>query len=214
MALIDVALNEEQLICHAPAMGPLHIDRTDPSAEENATMVQIWKDHCEAMDCGEEAAAWFSDYLKTPCRLVKMPDNSYRYVDKHYSSGQETVAFSDGFPILLISQASLDDLNNRLEQALPMLRFRPNMVVSGCEPYAEDSWQQLQPKEGGKPLQVVKSCSRCAIPSIDIDTGERDNSTLRALRYRRKDGVIYFGQNLLCEPGEFYQLGQALRINQ
>lgn len=112
---------------------------------------------------------------------------------------------------MLISEASLADLNNRLEQPLPMLRFRPNLVVSGCEPYAEDQWWRI--RIGGLTFRVVKPCSRCVIPTINPETGEKGVEPLRTLsQYRRDGNKVYFGQNLLHDGTGELKLGMAAEV--
>jgi len=212
MALIEVGLSVEHIEFNAPGMGAISLAKGQESTA-GLINVQVWRDHCDAVDCGDVAAQWFSEYLKTPCRLAVMPDSTRRYVDKDYCSEDQTVGFADGFPMLLISEASLEDLNARLRQPVPMLRFRPNVVVSGCEAFAEDGWQQLTGQDGGTPT-VAKSCARCIIPSIDFTTGKQDSEVLQVLRkFRlRDDGLFYFGQNLLCQDGCNYQVGQVLTV--
>ncbi|WP_428622712.1 MOSC domain-containing protein [Sedimenticola sp.] len=194
MALIRTALTPGGLRLSAPDMPDLDVDfDPQPSAEET---VQVWGDHCVARSAGETAAHWLSRYLAIDCRLFFMPEQTQRPVDPSYANPQDRVGFADGFPFLLISQASLDDLNSRLDEAVPMIRFRPNLVVSGCEPYAEDSWRRI--RIGEMTFRVAKPCSRCAIPTINPETGEKGVEPLRTLnRYRREGNQVYFGQNLL-----------------
>ena len=121
------------------------------------------------------------------------------------------MGFADGFPLLLISQASLDDLNGRLAAPVPMLRFRPNLVVTGTAPYAEDRWRRI--RIGGMTFRVVKPCSRCVITPLDPDTGERDLNTLAALaEYLRRDNKVYFGQNLLYAAGGTVTVGDSVEV--
>ena len=172
------------------------IDVIVPGSTAQSCTVKVWSDSVAAVDAGDEAALWLADRLETNCRLVYMPQNSNRPVDSRYAMANETVGFADAFPVLLISQASLDDLNSRLETPVPMNRFRPNLVVSGCEPFAEDSWSRI--RVGEVEFDLVKPCDRCVMPSIDQATAQRDKNINRVLAsYRRRDGKIYFGQNLL-----------------
>ncbi len=158
--------------------------------------VRVWDDVLSASAAGPAADRWLSEFLALPCRLVSLPDHVARPVDPDYAGPSDQVGFADGFPFLLISQASLDDLNSRLERPLPMLRFRPNLVVSGCDPYAEDRWRRL--RIGDLEFRIAKPCSRCIIPTIDPATAQRSAEPLRTLRgYRRRDNKIYFGQNLV-----------------
>jgi uncharacterized protein YcbX len=172
-----------------------------PGGEAPRRRVRVWADEVLAADAGEEAAVWFSRHLQKPCRLVYMPDETVRQVDGVYASAGETIGFADGFPLMLISQASLEDLNGRLPSPVPMNRFRPNLVVAGCEPFAEDGWRRIA--IGGMVFDIAKPCARCAVPSIVQESGERDPHINRVLAgYRRFDGKIHFGQNLLYQrPG-------------
>jgi uncharacterized protein YcbX len=165
-------------------------------------LVTVWMDSVPAVDAGNEVALWLHEALGFEARLVYMPDDSQRLVDGAYASAGETVSFADGFPLLLISQAALDLLNSKLGQGVPMNRFRPNLVVDGCEPHAEDEWQKI--RIGEMEFVVAKPCARCAVPSIDQATGEKDSEILRVLAdYRRFEDPeggprqVFFGQNLL-----------------
>jgi uncharacterized protein YcbX len=171
--------------------------------------VRVWEDECEAVAPDPAADAWLSDFLGQPCRLVRMPDDIRRPVDASYGAPTDQVGFADGFPLLLISQASLDHLNARLATPLPMVRFRPNLVVAGTAPHEEDSWRRI--RIGDCTLRVAKPCSRCIIPTIDPTTAQRSSEPLRTLMgYRRRDNKIFFGQNLLHDgPAE---LAEGMRV--
>ena len=123
------------------------------------------------------------------------------------------MAFADGFPLLLISQASLDDLSARVGRPLEMLRFRPNLVVQGSAAFAEDSWKRI--RIGALEFEVVKGCSRCVLTTIDPQTGERsaDREPLTTLKtYRERDGEVYFGQNLLPRGIGELQVGMPVEV--
>jgi uncharacterized protein YcbX len=173
--------------------------------------VQVWGDRVAALAPDGAADAWLSRQLGRPCRLVCQPADGVRRVDPGYGRPGDQVGFADGFPLLLTSQASLDDLNGRLATPVETRRFRPNLVVAGCEPYEEDRWRRI--RIGGLSLRVVKPCSRCPIPTIDPDTGERGAEPLRTLMgYRRRDSKVYFGQNLIHDgPGELAE-GMELEV--
>jgi hypothetical protein len=174
--------------------------------------VQIWNDICDAISLRDEVNQWFSQFLDTCCQLVYMPENSLRLVDPHYATHNELVSFADGFPFLLISEASLQDLNERLDEPVPMNRFRPNLVVSGCEAFAEDAWRQI--RIGSIPFQVAKPCSRCVITMVDQTQGIRGKEPLQTLaQYRRWDGQIWFGQNLIQEKLGMLQVGDSVEID-
>jgi len=196
MALIETALDDQYLRLNAPGMSELSISLIDRSGEEVSAVV--WHDRVKAIDCGTEAAEWFSSFLGLSCRLVQMHQDFDRPTDPTYTptslSGQ--VTFADGFPLLLISEASLADLNARLAEPLPMNRFRPNIVVTGCAAFAEDSWQKMQ--IGEVLFYGVKPCSRCMITTIDQNTGINAKEPLLTLAsYRFDRGKIFFGQNLI-----------------
>jgi len=182
-----------------------------PGARAEKCRVKVWGDEVSAVDGGDDVAAWLTARLDLKCRLVYIPDDSSRPVDGNYARAGETVGFADAFPLLLISQASLDDLNHRMETPVPMNRFRPNLVVAGCEPFAEDSWKKI--RIGEVEFDVAKPCSRCVIPSIDQATGEKDKNINRVLAsFRRRDGKIYFGQNLLYQEAGILRLSQSLEV--
>lgn len=195
MCLIQPLLIENGIQLTAQGMTDLII--TIPDTSETQT-VTVWEDNCQAYDAGVEAALWLSEFLSTDCKLVYFPDDEFRQVDLKYAKLGERTAFSDGFPLLLISQASLDDLNQRMEQPIPMARFRPNLVVSGCDAYEEDQWKRI--KIGEVTFRLVKPCSRCIIPNIDIETAKRSNEPARTLStFRRIGNQVYFGQNVIAE---------------
>jgi len=191
-----------------PLQLPLQVPEREPRK------VSIWRDQCDAIPVGEEADAWFSEYLGMACQLVRMTDDLVRGVDANFGQPGDEVSFADGFPLLLLSEASLQDLNSRLEKALSMRRFRPNLVVDGEQPYAEDNWQRL--RVGEVEFAGVKNCSRCVFTTIDPDTGIKhpDKEPLRTLSsYRRRpEGGVYFGQNLIPRSGGVIHVGDAVEI--
>lgn len=195
MVLIKAHVEKGCLSLSAPGLPDLQISAA--GRELASVRVKIWRDECEAQPSGAEADAWFSEFLEQECRLVYLPSGSMRQVDQDYARRDDQVGFADGFPFLLISQASLDDLNQRLPDPLPMERFRPNLVISGCDAYAEDSWRRI--RIGELILRVVKPCSRCIIPTIDPVTGRRqgDEPLKTLLQYRKQGNKVMFGQNLL-----------------
>jgi hypothetical protein len=141
-----------------------------------------------------------------------MPESTFRPVNSHYATDNEQVSFTDGFPFLLISEASLQDLNKRLDEPVPMNRFRPNLVVSGCEAFAEDSWRQI--RIGSISFNVVKPCERCVITTVDQALGIRGKEPLQTLsQYRRQNGKILFGQNLIHTSLGALQVGDSVEIN-
>lgn len=176
----------------------------------------VWRDQVDVVEVSPAASKILSDYLQTPCRLVTMAEGENRLLDENYlKSGVEEVSFADGFPFLLISQASLDDLNSRLESPVPMDRFRPNIVVTGCAPYEEDTWKAIQ--IGDIIFDVLKPCARCTITTTDQETGDRDKergkNPLKALaRYRNTEKGILFGMNMVHRSVGRVCVGDAVRI--
>ena len=192
--LVSTHLSDEQLTVSAPGMPDLRI----PLRQENGNPinVSVWGDKNKGAPVGEEADRWFGEFLKFRCRLVSKPDDDPQLVDSAYVRNGDQVGFADGFAFLLISEASLEDLNSRLEDPLPMNRFRPNFVVKGCDPYAEDGWDRL--RIGGVTFRVAEACPRCAISRTGQKTGTRGKEPLRTLAtYRRFNGEVFFGRNLI-----------------
>jgi uncharacterized protein YcbX len=208
MCLIDTGLTDSGIALSTAEMQPLKVDI--PTAA-NMSKVKVWEDECNAYDAGDEAANWLSQFLNVSCRLVYFPDNEFRQVDLDYANEGDKTAFSDGFPLLLISKASLDDLNNRLDNPITMNRFRPNIVVQGCQPYAEDSWKKI--KIGNIVYSIVKPCSRCVIPSINPETAEReDEPTKTLITYRKRDNKIFFGQNVIAQANGQIEVDMPVEI--
>ena len=174
-------------------------------------LVEVWDDRVRSVDMGDDVATWLSDILGQYCRLVYMPNEVERQVDVAFGQVGDIVSFADGFSLLLISQASLDALNSRLSLPITMERFRPNIVVEGCEPFAEDSWQRI--KCGDIEFDIVKPCARCAIPSIDPETAERASEPWKTLsQFRRSKGQVYFGQNLVHRGEGDLSVGDRIQL--
>ena len=195
LVLVTVEEQGAGILLSAEGMASLAVPF--PRESEAAPLkVQVWKDTCQVLWAGKEADDWLSRYLGVECRLAWMPDNFLRQVDRDYAEVGDQVSFADGFPFLLISEASLDDLNSRLETPVPMHRFRPNIVIRGCDPYEEDRWDRI--RIGDIEFSVAKPCSRCVMTTVDSQTGVKTGEPLRTLAsYRRQDKGIMFGQNLI-----------------
>ncbi len=195
MALIELQAVGSEWRLSAPGLPPLQFQ---PSTTGESLEVVVWSDYCQATDQGTAVSDWFSKYLNLPCRLVRISDHHPRLVDRNYAvSPTDQVGFADGFPLLLISTASLADLNDRLGTELSMDRFRPNIVIEGCAPYEEDYWKRI--RIGSWECDVVKPCARCTITTVDPLTAVRGKEPLLTLaKYRQLPplGVI-FGQNAI-----------------
>ncbi len=180
--------------------------KLDGGARINA---RVWEDEVELLPGTEPVHRWFSEALQRPLRLAYMPDSTVRATDPKYA--EASVALNDAFPALIISQASLDDLNARLETPVPMDRFRPNFVVSGGQPFQEDGWGRFA--MGDAPFQNVKPCARCVIPNTDQQTGGRQQEPLRTLAGYRSDGnKVLFGVNAIFEAGGLVNVGDVVSI--
>lgn len=184
--------------------------------QQQVVPVNIWDDQVAAYDQGDDWADWFSRWLGAQVRLVYMPPQPLRPVDADYAKTPAYVGFADGFPLLLLGEASLQYLNSFLPFNLVMERFRPNIVVSGSKPFAEDGWRKLRAGDVG--LDVVKPCSRCVIPTIDPQTAQKQREVWQMLQQQRRgeDGKIYVGQNVLhrleCAASAVLHIGQPLII--
>jgi uncharacterized protein YcbX len=173
--------------------------------------VIIWDDICNAMVYPQRFTDWFTRLLETPCQLVYMDDTVRREVDKKYAFRHEITSFSDGFPLLMIGQSSLDDLNTRLPYPIPINRFRPNLVFEGGYPFQEDEMSVFE--VNGLEYKAVKPCARCIIPTIDQETGiQYEEPTKTLASYRLKDKKILFGQNVLVSSIGTISVGDEIHL--
>lgn len=176
-------------------------------------VVTIWNDRCLAVDQGDAVADWLERALGVPARLVRLADRFVRPVDPLYAvRPTDQLHFGDGFPLLLLNQASLDDLNRRMGAPLPVDRFRPNIVVRGAEAYAEDGWRQLRIGEGT--FHVVKPCSRCAVTQVDQETGAQGKEPLRTLASYRLTPAkqVLFGHYLIHAGDGVIRVGDPVDV--
>lgn len=209
LSLIRPTLTFAQLTVDAPGMQSL----TLPLAPDDAArvQVQVWSSSVSAVTMGTLARQWFSDFLGTSAQLVRMDDHSQRIANPDYAPPNTPLSFADGYPILLLSDASLDQLNTKLTETLPMNRFRPNLVVRGTEPHAEDGWSTL--RIGDVILDVVKPCDRCTVTTIDQATGISAKEPLTTLAtYRRRGNKVYFGQNVVHQGIGTLRVGDDVEI--
>lgn len=208
MVRLGVTLNAEGIRLHW-GDAALDVATPAPGMERDVT---VWDDAVRARDAGDEPANWLSARLGAAVRLVHMPEDCRRMVDRQFARGGETVSFADGFPLLLVSDAALDSLNARLSEPVCLDRFRANLVVAGCEAHAEDGWKRL--RIGDVEFDVAKPCARCAVPSLDQETGDKHPELLRVLSsYRRgEDRQVYFGQNLLYSGRGRVSVGDPVEV--
>jgi uncharacterized protein len=217
MALIRPTLRASDVVLRAPGMLALHLQL---DAVEGDCKVRVWNDSVDAFDMGDLAAQWFSDFLGQPLRLARFDPDVRRLASAEWTKEIESrTAFADGFPLLVTSSASLNELNRRLAEAghdaVPMQRFRPNIVIDGLtDAHGEDFIDTLtiESADGPVVLKLVKPCGRCTIPDVNPATAEQGHAvadTMRAYRANERiGGALAFGQNAVIVAG----VGHRLRV--
>ncbi len=227
MATISTEIKENGLQVSAENFEDLAI--SFESEESGKTVkVRVWQSVCDALVTEKSVNEWFSEVLQTNCKLVYMPESSERSINKSFDKNNDIVSFADGYPLLVIGENSLNNLNEKLADKIPMNRFRPNLIVSGSAPFAEDSWVKI--KIGETVFRSSKPCARCVITTIDqkegVFTGKEPLKTLAAYRmakdvfpenYAELDldkTAVLFGQNLIAENfGEIVKIGDKIEIS-
>ncbi len=177
--------------------------------ESSPISAMIWHDTVEVFEVNRDLSKWFSEMLGSDCRLVGFPEQNERPVDRNYAFDNEQVSLADAYPLLIIGQNSLDDLNERMNMPLPMNRFRPNIAFEGQQPFEEDEWKDFT--IGNCQFTAVKPCARCTIPTVDQATAAKGKEPLATLStYRQRNNKIYFGQNLLVKRTGTIRVGDAI----
>ena len=195
------------------AQGFEALDVAVPDPDTDLRGVTIWRDTLRVPDAGDAAADWLSRFVEKPVRLVHVPLPRARTTEAGYGRDDDQVAFADGYPLLLIGQASLDDISHKVGRPLDMLRFRPNLVIEGSEAFAEDGWKRI--RIGDVEFRVVKSCSRCILTTVDPHTGVRDEQReplATLMTYRKQENGTMFGQNLVNEGNGVLEVGMPVTI--
>ncbi|GAB2816591.1 MOSC N-terminal beta barrel domain-containing protein [Comamonas piscis] len=220
MVLVQPAIADGVMTVTAPGMEPLTVDMAFDGPERP---VRVWDDQVAGLQAPDAVNAWFSAFLQTECYLVRMAPQALRLSSKKWTRGVDApTQFADGFPVLVLSQASVEELNARLTQAgeVPVVaeRFRANIVVDGFQSHDEDRIESLSVQQGGPgsqqwaDLPLVKPCARCPIPDIDPATAASGTSvtdTLQTYRHdARLDGAVTFGMNAYVPAGT----GGVLRV--
>jgi hypothetical protein len=210
MAMLQTEISGENLVVfHKKQPGDSLKLLLDP-VPENTVRVKVWADECIAWHISH-ADAWFTSKLSRPCRLVYMPATTKRLVDRQYAFDNEITGFADAFPLLMIGQESLNDLNSRLSETLPMDRFRPNIVFEGGLPYEEDTMAAFSINQ--MDFFGVKPCSRCVITTINQQTAEKSHEPLKIMStYRMINNKLYFGQNVLHKGWGIIKIGDPIEI--
>jgi len=210
LTLIRAVPTGDALHLRAPDMPEL---RLAPALDLARLTVEVWGSRVAARVADAAADAWISTFLGVPVRFAHMDADCLRAVDPDHSRPGDIVSFADGYPLLLISQAALDLLNSKLAQPVPMLRFRPSLVIAGTAPHAEDGWKRV--RIGGIEFDVAKPCIRCVFTTVDFERGAFDPSgePLRALlTYRRTPKGVSFGQNLIPRGTGALRVGDAVEV--
>ena len=188
--------SSETLQLSAPGMTPLKID-VRQELGTSVLPISVWKADCFALEQGKAASQWLSSYLGGDLRLLRISEQAEHgraVIPKDNYDGQMSVAFADMFPFLLISTASLEELNGRLDKPIAMNRFRPSIVIDGCEPFEEDKWRSI--RIGPIRMLIDSPCARCVLVTIDQETAEKGLEPLKELaKFRKQDGnKTMFGQ--------------------
>jgi uncharacterized protein len=214
MALIGTAIEDSRLRLSAPGLPDME---ADAAHRGERLRVKVWNDECWGIDAGAAAAEWLSRFLGRELRLVSFDATAPRDCEQGWlGDAQATTQFADAYPLLVISEASLADLNARMPRALPMNRFRPNIVVNGVEPFAEDGIRELRGE--GFAIRPVKPCTRCVITTTEQSSGERDGEeplrTLKGYRWDASLRGVAFGQNAIVTggAGQWLAEGQELEV--
>jgi len=211
MALFSTSIEGDQIVITHKNSPSEKLVLPASIQDGNPVSVTIWNDRCQALEAPPEFNQWISAHLGILCKLVYMPRTEHRRVNPKYAIGEEITSFSDAYPILTIGQASLDELNSRLEKPLPMNRFRPNIVFTGGHPFEEDEMAEFD--IGNIRFYGVKLCDRCVVTTINQETTEKGKEPLKTLSgYRLKDNNVYFGQNLLHRGSGSIRVGDPITI--
>jgi uncharacterized protein YcbX len=214
LALLKTSIsNDKLLVTHSPTNNSITLP-LKPEEDNSVSKVIIWDDECIAVKVSDEADEFFSDAVGINCSLVYMPDKERRIVDrqKKYVEDEHIVSFADGYPFLIIGQSSLDELNKRLEEPIPINRFRPNFVFTGGEAFEEDNWKDFT--IGEIKFRAVKPCARCVITTTDQQTAERYKEPLKTLStFRKFDNKVLFGMNLISYSQGNVKVGDKISIH-
>jgi len=179
--------------------------------DEDRIEVRVWHDTVLACRIGGDVSTKLSRFIGQSVKLVWMPDEIQRRVEERPGTQDKVVGFADGFPFLVISEASLEDLNGRLEAAVAMDRFRPNIVVSNTQAFEEDAWKRYE--IGGIIFDHVKPCARCVMTTVDPESGRKGKEPLKTLSlFRQRDGEVFFGQNAVHSGTGFLTLGDSVKV--
>jgi uncharacterized protein len=214
MALFKVGIKNGQLTItkRDASLQPSLTFDVDASPVGQAFQSRVWDDDVMVAELDYEVSKWFTLHMGFRCRLVCFPEKNFRTVDPRFAVNNENVSLADAYPYTIIGQSSLDELNSRLDEALPINRFRPNFVFRGGEPFEEDQWRNIL--IGSTRFVGVKNCSRCVLTTVDQQTATKGIEPLATLStYRKRDNKIYFGQNLVALDHQEVRVGDKITVN-
>lgn len=197
--VIVIASSAQKLVIDKPADGP-------------EIETQVWDDKVTVLEISSTYSKWFSEQLGLECKLVSFPEKNLRPVYENHQINNEQVSLADGYPFLILGQSSLDHLNTKLDRALPINRFRPNLVFTGGRPHEEDTWHHFT--IGKNRFVGVKPCARCVVTTINQDTMEKGVEPLKTLSTYRKFGHdVYFGQNVIATDHGEVRVGDEITVS-
>ena len=195
MGQISASINENTLVFTFDEQHRL-VNLKDLNAIDQYMDVKVWGDEVRARLINGEINAWLSEILNREVLLCYMGDDTHRQVDLEFAQKGDRASFSDGFPFLIISEASVEFLANELGRKLALERFRPNIIVGGCDAFSEDQWKKI--KINGVEFDIVKPCSRCVIPTLDLATSAKQPDVMQVMLKHRKQGKnVMMGQNAI-----------------
>lgn len=213
MALFDVELTTNGLLVMHRHQPEEFISIPFLFDAKEAAACTIWDDNCLAEFVSVEIDHWFTKMLEVKCRLVYMPETAQRQVDERYALSGQITSFSDAYPFLIVGEASLHELNSRLQEPILMDRFRPNIVFTGGEPFQEDQMRHFQ--IGNINFYGVKPCARCPVITINQESGATGKEPLKTLSaYRKKNNKVYFGQNLVHDGEGSISINDEINIKE
>lgn len=213
MALLQVVIKADGLLVYHKLQPEDYIELPFVHCIDQRIETNIWGVPCNPLLVGPQVDAWFSRMLGIECRLVYMDDDTQVMIDERYNNNGYLTSFSDGFPVLMISEASMADLNSRMENTLNIIRFRPNLVIKNTAPFEEDTMQAFAINEID--FFAVKPSARCVITTIDPNTGEKGREPLKTLStYRSRNNKIYFGQNVIAGKCGYIKVGDEIVVNE
>lgn len=209
MSLLQTSIASESLIVFNKTNPDEKIEIPFTPKSNQTEKAVVWDDKVDVIPYGKEINDWFTEQLKIQCKLVFMPDETERKVDINYAKNNELTSFADGYPFLIIGQESLNLLNSKLAEPLPINRFRPNFVFTGGNPHDEDSWKRFTIND--IIFKPVKPCARCVITTVNQNNAEQGIEPLKTLAtYRAVGNKVMFGMNLLHEGSGVVSVGDEL----